>query len=66
MMKNLLTPPNAPSAEPVKVVTDASEVTCVYYGDVHLFEECLANLVFVYYVGNKKNNKPHNKNYNAS
>lgn len=37
MMKNLMTSLDMPGAEPIKVVTDASKVACVYYGGSHLF-----------------------------
>ncbi|MCI33864.1 hypothetical protein A2U01_0055082, partial [Trifolium medium] len=45
MMKTLMTPPVllATEAEPVKVVTDATEVACVYCGGGHLFADCPGN-----------------------
>ncbi|CAL5191263.1 unnamed protein product [Lathyrus oleraceus] len=55
MMKNMMTT-EVTKSDPVKVVTGASEVTCVYYGGAQLFEECSANPVSVNYVGNNKYN----------
>ncbi|KAI5446822.1 hypothetical protein KIW84_014600 [Lathyrus oleraceus] len=46
MMKNMMTS-KVTKFEPVKVVTDASEVACVCCGDAHLFEECSTNPVYV-------------------
>ncbi|XP_058741908.1 uncharacterized protein LOC131614323 [Vicia villosa] len=63
MMKNLMTQ-DTPKPEPVKVVTNASEVTCVYYGGAHLFEECTANPVSAKYVGNNRYNNPYSNTYN--
>lgn len=56
--------PDVSVAEPVKVVTYASEVACVYYGDAHLFAYCYANPVYINYVGNNKYNNPYNNTYN--
>jgi hypothetical protein len=54
MMETLLTPPALPEvvAKPVQVITDSTEVTCVYRGGAHLFEDCSANPVSVKYVSN--------------
>lgn len=45
MTEIVLTPFNATIVGPVNIVTNATEVTCVYYGGVHLFEECSVNYV---------------------
>ncbi|KAI5442470.1 hypothetical protein KIW84_011512 [Lathyrus oleraceus] len=63
LMKNLMTP-EVTNPEPVKVVTDASEVSRVYYEGAHFFEECSAKLVFVIYVGNNKYNNSYNNTCN--
>ncbi|XP_058725922.1 uncharacterized protein LOC131597232 [Vicia villosa] len=64
MMKSLMTP-DTPKPDPVKVVTDALEVSCVYCGGVHLFEECTVNPVSANYVGNNNiYNNPYNNTYN--
>jgi hypothetical protein len=67
MMKNLLTPPALPAvaSDPVNVISDSTEVACVYCGGAHLYEECPANPVSANYVNNfNKNNNPYNKRYN--
>lgn len=43
---------NTPVAEPIKVVTDATENACVYCGGDNMFEECSSNPISVNYVGN--------------
>ena len=67
MMKNMMTP-EVPKPDPVKVVIDASAVSCVYCEGAHLFEKCPVNLVSVNYVGNtyNKNNNPYNNTYNPA
>lgn len=37
MMKNMMNAPEVAKLEPIKVVTDATTVSCVYCGGVHLF-----------------------------
>lgn len=64
MMKNMMTSPETTTTELVKVVTDASEVVCVYYGGAHMYEDCSANPVSVNYVGNNKYNNPYSNTYN--
>lgn len=63
MMKNMMTSHVVPAAEHVKLVTDASEVACVYCGGAHLFEDCSANPVLVNYVGNNKYTNPYSNTY---
>ncbi|XP_058741085.1 uncharacterized protein LOC131613431 [Vicia villosa] len=59
MMKNLMT-----KLEPVKMVTDASEFSSVYYGGAHLYGECTANPVSTNYVGNNNRYKnPYSNTY---
>ncbi|XP_050878277.1 uncharacterized protein LOC127082090 [Lathyrus oleraceus] len=63
MMKNLMTL-EMTKLEPIKVVTNASAVSCMYYGGARLFEECSTNLVFVNYVSNNKYNNLYSNTYN--
>lgn len=56
MMKNMMTSLVVPLDEPVKDVTYASKVACVYNGGAHIFEDCSANPISVKYVSNKYNN----------
>ena len=64
MMKNMITTPEVAKHEPIKVVTDATAISCVYCGGAHLFEECSSNPVSVNYVGNNKYNNPYSNTYN--
>ncbi|KAI5400569.1 hypothetical protein KIW84_065451 [Lathyrus oleraceus] len=60
MVKNMFMSPDVLVVEPFKVVTDTSEVACVYYEGDYIFEDCSTNLVFMNYVGNKKYNNTYN------
>lgn len=64
MMKNMPTSSNVPVIEPIKVLTDGTEVACTYCEGAHLFEECSANHVFVNYMGNNNHNNPYSNTYN--
>lgn len=64
MMKNMMTSPEVPASEPTKVVTDTLEVSCVYYGGDHLFEDFSANPISMNYVGNNKYNNHYNNTNN--
>lgn len=63
VMKNMKTCSKVSDVEPIKVVTDANEASCVYYMGTHLFEECSANYVSFNYVDNNKYNNPYNNTY---
>lgn len=63
MVKIFMTNPDVPTTQLVKVVTYASEVSCVYCMGVHLFEYCYANHLSVNYVGNNKYNNPYSNTY---
>ena len=59
MVKAMTTAPAA--------VNQLAEVSCVYYREGHLFENCPVNLVSVNYVGkfNRQNpNNPYSNTYN--
>ncbi|XP_050915692.1 uncharacterized protein LOC127130771 [Lathyrus oleraceus] len=64
MMKNMMTSSVMQVAEPVKVMTDTSEVVCVYCIGSHLFEDNYDNPVSINYVGNNKYNNPYSNTNN--
>lgn len=60
----MLTSSDAPVIEPIKVVTNATEVADVYCRGAHLLEECSGNSIYVNYVGNQKYKNPYSNTYN--
>lgn len=64
MMNNMMTSHEVAKPEPIKVVTDMTIVSCVYYEGAYLFEECSLNPLYVNYVGKNKYNNPYNNTYN--
>ncbi|XP_062102203.1 uncharacterized protein LOC133825656 [Humulus lupulus] len=56
------------NVQPAAAIQSA-EVSCVYCGDGHTFENCPSNLASVFYVGNQnsnRNNNPYSNTYNPS
>lgn len=56
MMKNMMTTYDTTASEPIKVLTNANVVACIYCGEALLFEECLTNPFSIIYVGKNKYN----------
>lgn len=56
--------PDELARKPVKVVTEASEVACVYYGGAHFFDVYFVNPVSINYIGNKYKD-PYSNTYNS-
>ncbi|XP_062103774.1 uncharacterized protein LOC133814885 [Humulus lupulus] len=42
------------------------EVSCVYYGDGHIFDNCPSNIASVFYMGNQNRNDLHSNYFNQS
>lgn len=54
MIKSMMTTYDTAASEPIKVVTNANVVACIYCGEALLFEECSTNPFSINYVGKNK------------